>query len=65
MKTVRRCPPFWFYAVMMAKFDDGLNYYFFRDTAVLQYWIKWQTWFLSSICLKNVSNIKHIGQKSK
>ena len=31
------CLPFWFYAVMIAKFDAGLSYYFFRDTAVLQY----------------------------
>jgi len=54
--------------------DDGLSYYFVRDTAVLHYWIKWQTWLLSTTCLKNILHIffsqvtalcKHIGQKSE
>ena len=39
----------------------------FRDIAVPLYWIKWQTWLLSTKCIKNILHIKHIyiGQKSE
>jgi len=64
LSDVVRC---FVHVVMIAKFNDGLNFktFIFRDSKVLICWDKWQTLLLSTTGLTNILHVKQIRLKNE